>query len=164
MSSIESRITSDGALWFLFAATLAITASFPFVSEYWQLTLLDGISSPPDARAVVAEMTSQQKSAHAWITATLDVAYPIAYGGLFAGTALRFFGRSGRYAAIPAFAVVPTDLAEGVVQVLALTDTVDWLGAKALLTPLKMLLFFSGMGVTVAAWGTWAYRRATAAS
>jgi len=161
---VASFLAETRTLWFFFAATLVITCLFPLVGSHWQLTLLDGISSPAEARSVLEELTPHQKKIHAWITATLDVAYPIVYGGLFAGSALRVFTRYGRFLALPALVVIPTDLIEGVVQVLALTGTADWLDAKAVLTPAKLVLFAAGLCITVFAWATWLYRRTTASS
>lgn len=161
---MTSFLTNARTLWFLFAATLAITCAFPVVSSHWQLTLLDGITSPAAARSLLEQFTPEQRTVHAWITATLDVAYPLAYGGLFAGSALRVFERHGRYLALPALLAIPTDLIEGVVQILALTGIADWLGAKAVLTPAKLVLFGSGLCVAVVAWATWLYRRTVGVS
>ena len=79
------------------------------------------------------------------MTATLDVAYPLAYGSFFIGMALRFFGRLGPWLALPCLVLVFTDLTEGLVQVLLLTghDSLVWI--KALVTPLKLALFTFGL-------------------
>ncbi|MBW2446352.1 MAG: hypothetical protein JRG83_10535 [Deltaproteobacteria bacterium] len=161
---MASSLAGTRTLWFLFAATLALSCSFPLVASYWQLTLLDGITSPADARSLLDSFTPHQKMIHAWITATLDVAYPLAYGGLFAGSALRVFTRHGRYLAVPAFLVIPTDLIEGVVQILALTGTADWLGLKSIVTPAKFLLFGLAFCIAAIAWATWLYRRTSGRS
>ena len=50
---------------------------------------------------------------------------------------------------------MPTDLLEGVVQVLALTDVTDWVDAKAILTPLKTILFLLGLVTTIIGWVIW---------
>jgi len=47
--------------------------------------------------------------------ATLDVIYPLAYGSLFAGVALRFFSQYGVYLALPALLAIPVELIEGVI-------------------------------------------------
>ncbi len=158
-SSMASFLTGTRTLWFLFAATLALSCSFPVATLHWQLTLLDGITSPAEARSVLEGLTPHQRMVHAWITATLDVAYPFAYGGLFAGSVLRVFTRHGRYLALPALLVIPIDLVEGAVQILALTGTADWLALKAVVTPAKMLLFVAALLLATAAWATWLYQR-----
>jgi len=152
-------LTDTRTLWWLFIATVLITASFPIASQYYDLTLVDGISSPDVTRQVIAEFSEGQRTAHAWITATLDVAYPLAYGLLFAGVSLRFFPVLGRYLAVAPLVCIPVDLFEGLVQVLALIGATDWLALKAVVTPLKTLLFLCGLATTLAGWLKWAYAK-----
>ena len=125
-------------------ATVVLTALFPVVAGHFGLTLLDAIADPTEARALIEGLTSEQRQAHAWITGTLDVAYPLAYGALFLGATLRFFPRKGALLAIPILIGVPADFLEGLVQILALTGQVDWLAAKAVLTPVKGGAFVYG--------------------
>ncbi|MFT6437772.1 MAG: hypothetical protein ACJAVI_005853 [Candidatus Azotimanducaceae bacterium] len=153
------KITTNRALWLLFIATLTITAGFPAVSNIWGVMFIDGISSPDEVRIVISQMSAEQKIVHAWVTATLDVAYPLSYGLFFAGTALRFFSKYGLYLATLPLIAIPVDLIEGVVQVLALTDTADFIGAKAILTPAKSVLFVAGFCISVAAWVKWIYAK-----
>ena len=132
------------ALLVALLATLVLTALFPVVAGHFGLTLLDAIADPTEARALIEGLTSEQRQAHAWITGTLDVAYPLAYGALFLGAMLRFFPRRGPLLAIPVLIGVPADLLEGLVQILALTGQADWLAAKAVLTPVKGGAFVYG--------------------
>ena len=125
-------------------ATVVLTALFPVVAGHFGLTLLDAIADPTEARALIEGLTREQRQAHAWITGTLDVAYPLAYGALFLGAMLRFFPRRGPLLAIPVLIGVPADLLEGLVQILALTGQADWLAAKAVLTPVKGGAFVYG--------------------
>jgi len=150
-------LTKTSTLWVLFVFTILNTLAFILVSNGWDLTLLDGISSPADARGVLSEYSSLQKTVHLWTTSTLDVMYPLMYGGLFAGVALRFFDKFGLLLALPALLSVPVDLFEGLIQVLALTDTVDWLDMKAFVTPLKTDLFLAGLTIAVAGWVKWLF-------
>ena len=136
-------------------ATVCLAMAFPVVSSAWELTLVDAIADPAQVRESMAAMTPDQRTAHAWITATLDVAYPLAYGALFAGSACAFFPRVGRYLAMLLIVVIPVDLLEGIVQLLALVDSVDLLEAKALLTPLKFGLAFLGLAITLLGWVSW---------
>ena len=151
--------TDTRTLWWLFIATVLITLSFPLASQYFDITLIDGISSPEATRQIIAEFSDGQRTAHAWITGTLDVAYPLAYGLLFAGVSLRFFPVSGRYLALAPLVCIPVDLFEGLVQVLALIDAADWLILKAVVTPLKTVLFLCGLVTTLAGWLRWAYAK-----
>ena len=153
------RLATTSALWIAFIATLLITAAFPMAANTWDLTFIDALSDPAEVRAVIAAMSPAQLAAHAWLTATLDVAYPLAYGALFAGSAICFYPNWGQRLAWVFVALVATDLLEGVVQVLALTDVVDLIGAKAVLTPLKTVLFLVGLVTTVVGWIIWLVAR-----
>jgi len=160
ITQVFARFSGTKPLWILFVVTILLTASFVAVAPMWDLRLLDAISDPDEVRNVLAGMSGAQRTAHAWITATLDVAYPLAYGTFFGAVALHFFPRQD-WLALPALLVIPVDLVEGVVQVFALLDITDWVDAKALLTPLKMWLFYAALAVAVAGWALWLYRRAT---
>ena len=65
--------------------------------------------------------------------------------------ALRFFGKYGRIAALPALATAIVDLTENTVQALALSGAADALDAKAWLTPLKFDLFYLAAGIALVA-------------
>lgn len=158
MTPVE-RLSEPATLWFLFAAVLVLTALFPIASSFWGITFVDSISDPDLVRETISAMSSSQRSVHAWLTSTLDVAYPLAYGAFFLGSAHAYFPNAGRFLAIPAYLVIPVDLAEGVVQVLALADVDDWLELKAVLTPLKTGLFLIGLLITVCGWFAWLYSR-----
>ena len=147
------------SLWIAFICTIVMTMLFPVASSIWGISFIDAISDPSAVRLAIADMTPDQRVVHAWITATLDVAYPLAYGALFAGSAYAFFERFGRYLAIGLLVVVPTDLLEGVVQVLALTETADLIDAKVVLTPLKTVLFLLGLACTLLGWVLWVVGR-----
>ena len=153
------KLTRTPTLYGLLCVTIAMTLAFTPLAQHFGLTLLDGISSPQLARETIAAFTADQRIAHAWITATLDVAYPLAYGLLFAGCTLRFFPNAGKYLALPPLLVIPIDLFEGLIQILALLEISDWLALKAVVTPLKLILLASGLITTVAGAFAWAYRR-----
>ena len=153
-------LTRTATLWCLCIATVLLSLSFAPVAAQFDLVLLDGISSPAIARETLASLSTEQRVAHAWITSTMDVAYPLVYGPLFAGIALRFFPNR-RWLALPGILVIPIDLFEGLVQVLVLLNVADWLDVKAVVTPLKLMLFACGLVTTLAAWSLWLYRRGT---
>lgn len=152
-----NTLIKTSTLWMLFAATIAVTLSFVFLSSHFGMAFIDPISDPDEVRAAIAGFSSEQKVAHAWITATVDVLYPLVYGLLFAGVGLRFFPSVGIWIALPGLLAIPVDLIEGVVQVLALLDINDLVEAKAFLTPLKSLLFIVGLLISIAGWGKWLY-------
>lgn len=152
-------LTKTSTLWILFVSTLLLFFTFRIVSSVWGFTFIDSISSPEQLRSLIAGMTAEQRISHAWATCTLDVAFPISAGLLFAGSALRFFPKYGIYLALPGFLAIPTDLFEGVIQVLALTNTADLLDLKAIVTPVKAGLLLSGLAITVAGWGSWLFTK-----
>lgn len=153
------KLAETRSLWIAFVSTILLTIAFPLAASVWGITFIDAISDPAEVRQAISAMSAGQRVVHAWITATLDVAYPLAYGSLFAGSAVAFYGRFGRFIAAPLLVVVPVDLLEGVVQVLALTDVADLIDAKAVLTPLKTVLFLLGFATTVIGWVIWLARR-----
>ena len=147
------------SLWISFVATILITIAFPITVSIWGITFIDAMSDPVAVRQAISDMTPNQRVVHAWVTATLDVAYPLAYSALFIGSAYAFYERFGRYIAIVLLVVVPTDLLEGVIQVLALTNSADFVEAKAVLTPLKTGLFLLGFVTTLFGWLIWSVGR-----
>ncbi len=154
-----NKLAATRSLWVAFVSTVVITIAFQVVTSIWGISFIDALSDPAEVRQAISDMTRDQRAFHARITATLDVAYPLAYGALFVGSAYAFYGRLGRYIAIPLLLVVPTDLLEGVVQVLALTDIADLIDAKAVLTPLKFILFLLGLATMVIGWALWLFSR-----
>lgn len=157
--SVFAPLIKTNTLWILFIATLLLFFTFRIVASHWGFTFIDSISSPTELRNIIYEMSAEQKISHAWATSTLDVAFPIAAGLLFAGVALRFFPKYGIYLALPGFLAIPTDLFEGVIQILALTDTIDLLNLKAIVTPVKAILLLSGLAIAVIAWARWLFNK-----
>jgi hypothetical protein len=138
-------------IWSLFVLTLLTTAGFVVMSGAVGGAYLDSISNGQSSRALIAGMSPAQRSAHFWITVLLDTLYPFVYGGFFAAMALRFFGKFGRLAALPAFVTIIVDLTENTVQALALSGAADALDAKAWLTPLKFDLFYVAAAIALIA-------------
>ncbi|EKU96216.1 hypothetical protein Lepto7375DRAFT_0195 [Leptolyngbya sp. PCC 7375] len=159
LQSRQSMITKTSVLWINFVITILLTLAFLLIAGHWDFIFIDAVASPANVRALLEQMSVTQKTIHAWSTATLDVVYPFAYGSLFAGVALRFFSKYGVYLALPALLAIPVDLIEGVIQVLALTETADVLELKAYITPLKFGLFIIGFIVALAGWAKWLFLR-----
>ncbi len=152
-------LTTNKALWTTFIATILMTLMFGIIMRVWDFGIIDEMSDPEEIKAHIANMSATQRSVHAVMTATLDVAYPLAYGGFFIGVALRFFGKLGPWLAIPSFLVIPVDLMEGVTQVMALTGNESLLWLKAILTPTKLALYFAGLAVALNGLGIGLKRR-----
>lgn len=141
-------ITQTRTLWVLFILFVLESIGFGIIMLVWDFAIIDEMSDPDKISAHIAAMSETQRSVHAWMTATLDVAYPLTYGPLFAGLALRHLKA---VFAVPAIAVIPTDLTEGYVQVVALLGDESLLWLKAYLTPLKLVLFFGAILISIAA-------------
>lgn len=122
---------------------------FGFVMHIWQFGIIDEMSDPEAILAHLNQMSPSQKTVHAWMTATLDVAFPFAYGSLFIGMALRHFQRFGPLLVWSNLVLIAADLTEGFIQVLLLNGHENIVWAKAIVTPLKLGLFIFGLMVTL---------------
>ena len=157
MKSMHALLIKTNTLWVLFVSTVILFFTFRIVASHWGFNFIDSISSPEELRTIIDGMSATQKDSHAWATATLDVAFPVSAGLLFAGVALCFFPKYGIYLAIPGLLAIPVDLFEGVIQILALTNTADLLDLKAIVTPLKACLLLSGLLIATIGWLSWVY-------
>ncbi|MGC1507002.1 hypothetical protein [Ketobacter sp.] len=147
--SSQSLLTNKKTLWTLFVITLLLTLSFGVVMQIWDFMLIDEMSNADQIDNHIATMTATQKLAHIWTTATLDVLYPLAYGGLFAGVALKAFGKAGLWLALPSLLCIPVDLTEGYAQVMLLTGNAEFMSLKTLTTPIKLALFIAGLVIAI---------------
>lgn len=128
---------------------------FQWAIQRYELIFLDMLWNPEVTRAAVASMSLEQRAVHAWITGTLDVIYPIAFGLFLLGTGLRILPNQRRWIIAFVVIVVALDLSEGLVQILALTNIVDWLPAKLLFTPVKLGMFLVGIPLSALGWFCW---------
>lgn len=131
--------------WFSLAGALVCTGLFQWLSQIYQLQLLDAMWIPEQARSAIATMSEAQRSAHIWITGTLDVVYPMLYGLFFINAGCRYWPKLTRWIVRLCALLVLSDLLEGVVQLLALLGWADLLVCKLLLTPAKLALFGLGL-------------------
>jgi len=146
-------LTSPQILWRLFFAFIVMTIAFAVVMLVWDFEIIDEMSDPDAIVTHIEAMSAEQRVVHAWMTGTLDVAYPFVYASLFAGLALRHFGKWGPLAAAPNAFVVPADLIEGATQVLLLNGAYEWAWVKAYVTPAKLVLFLLGAALSLVAVG-----------
>jgi len=140
-------------------AFLALTIAFGLWIQRFDLHIIDEISDPDQIRSVVAAMTPAQKSAHWWMTLSLDYFYPLAYGSFFAGIAFRYFGKNGLWLAVPALICVPADIVENTIQLFILSGDESLIWLKAIVTPIKLVTFIIGALIALAGLGLGAYRR-----
>ena len=94
-SMINSWLTKTTTLAFLLLTFMALMLGFRIFTEatggITLDTILDTIGPVSDAQALLASMSEAQKLAHFRLTLWLDMLFPLAYGGLFAGLTLRYF-------------------------------------------------------------------------
>jgi len=143
-------ITRNSVLYLLFFFTVVLMAGFVLWTPSVGGVGLDGISSVAEIESLLAGMSESEKDSHFWMTLLLDMLFPLAYGGLFAGICLKHAGRYARYLVLPALVVIPVDMLENIIQLLALKDNVSFLELKALLTPTKFFLFYVAAAIASA--------------
>jgi len=93
----------------------------------------------------VASLDRTQRQVHIMVTATLDVAYPFAYGIFQSGMAYRYLGRLGKFLAPLSLVCIPVDLVEGYAQVMILSGYGHFVDVKVLVTPFKLALYIPGL-------------------
>jgi hypothetical protein len=144
MTALLEQLKQPHILKLLLFITVPLIAISKWAVSYWGLELLDGISDPNAARTLLGRLSPEQNLGHIWFTATLDVILPFAAAGLFASLTLNAFGKYALYLAVIPLIAIPIDLSEGVIQVLALTETADLLAIKAYTTPVKEMIYHLG--------------------
>ena len=147
--ALKDYMTRTSTLTFLFIVAVALVGCFITFTPVAGGILLDSLRSATESQQLLVSMSDVQKTAHFRITLWLDMLFPIAYGGFFVGVTLKYFEQVGIWLAIPAFLVIPTDICENLIQLLALTGTEGLLQIKAILTPIKFMLF--NISATIAA-------------
>lgn len=147
--SILTYLAQTKTLWMTFWLTVILTAAFGVVMYIGQFGIIDEMYIAEDIRAHIDAMTPRQRIIHAWMTGTLDVAYPLAYGAFFIGIAIKYFRRFGLWLALPSILVIPTDLIEGFAQIMLLTGQESFMGLKVMATPAKLIFFLLGLCITI---------------
>lgn len=152
------KLSEARTLWLTFALSVVLTLSFAVVMQLWAFQLIDRLSDPDEIGRHINAMTGEQKRVHIWVTATMDVVYPLAYTALSAGMAVRYFGRIGRALAVLIALAVPADLIEGVIQIALLNGYNGLINVKAVLTPVKFALAYFGIAIALLGGLVAAYR------
>lgn len=146
--SILYYLSQTKVLWTTFLLTLALTLCFGVIMNLYQFGIIDEMFVASDIRAHIESMSLQQRRVHAWMTGTLDVLYPFAYGAFFVGVAFRYFARYRLWLIIPGILVIPFDLTEGFAQVMLLVGNADYMALKIGATQGKLLLYITGLVIT----------------
>ncbi len=151
-------LTTNRALWVSFGLTLVLTALFGVVMAVWDFAIIDEMYRPDAIRDHVAAMSAEQRRVHAWMTGTLDVAYPFAYGALLGGMALRAFPTK-KWLLLPILLCIPADLVEGLSQIMILTGHENWIAVKAIATPVKLVAYATAILIALAGLLTLLWRK-----
>ena len=130
MSKQTEILSRTSTLFILFILCVITLVTIQLLANFWNLTLLDEVYSTNEARELLLQMTDDQKVVHLWITASLDVIYPIVFGGLLAGLILKFLPKYGSYLILFAILGVIMDWSENLIQILALLNILDALRLK----------------------------------
>lgn len=141
MNLQRRTLPSFRLIWHLFFATVLMALLAKAFTYYHELALLDVIADATVARDLLANMTQAQKHAHLLFTASIDVIYPLVASAYFIAVLMRAFVRYWPYLILPVLVALLLDLAEGVIQVLVLSGTADYLAFKAWTTPIKALCY-----------------------
>ena len=155
----ERITTTNFALWFSFIAYMGMSIAFVVIMQVWDFWVIDEMFSKERILAHIEALSDKQRLVHVWTTATLDVAYPFAYGTFQAGMAYRYLGRWGRWVAPLGLICIPVDLIEGFAQVMLLTGSTEYISLKIVATPVKLALYFSSLGFAIVAGGRLAHRQ-----
>ena len=148
-----SFLCNTAVLRWSFAAYVLLTLAFGVVMWIWDFQVIDEIFLRQDIINAVVAMDDTQRQVHAVTTATLDVAYPFAYGAFQAGMAYRYLGRWGRWIAPLSLICIPVDLVEGFAQVMILSDQMRYVTLKTVATPIKLALYVPGLiAALIALW------------
>lgn len=134
----------------LFIAFLGLTIAFFVLRQKVGGEILDNIGPVSKVKKQISEMSRTQKKLHLLMTIFLDFPYPLVYGTFFVGLTLRGFGEIGYWwLSIPALLVVPIDLTENIIQIMALSGNESLLREKAVINPIKFFLFYTAVFISL---------------
>jgi len=147
--SLRQRAVQSGTLLRLFLLFVLLNLLFGAVMLIWDFGIIDELYRADEISAHVAAMTRVQRRVHMVMTATLDVAYPLSYGALFAGVSWKAFPH-WPVLALPILLCIPVDVFEGLAQLFILSGSDPWIAVKTIVTPIKLVLFAAGALIAVA--------------
>jgi hypothetical protein len=152
----SSKASTIKTSFFLFVFSSLL---FLFIMHNWNFKIIDEMYNSEKIMAHIASMSTEQRTVHWIMTATLDVVYPFIYAVFLAGMAYRFLGNFGKCIAPISLICIPFDLAEGFAQIMLLTGSDDFVTLKTIVTPIKLVLFSTGMFFAVVAGFIGLYRK-----
>lgn len=142
-------IQNNWVLLCLFITLLLILLGFRFWTPIVGGEILDRVDKVTEVQELLNRMSPEEKNSHFFMTLFLDTLFPLVYGVFFLGTTSRVFQNIGNRLCIPTLALVPIDLSENFIQLLALKKHEELLPIKEILTPLKFILFDASLVISV---------------
>ena len=123
--------------------------AFLFIENRFEINYLDQEYLDQRVLFILENMSAFQASIHLWVTMTLDVIFPLAYGFLFFGVLLNNLEGHWRFLAILPLILVAADFTEGVFQIQLLkAEKIEMMVVtyKNKTTLIKYFLFLICMG------------------
>ena len=124
--------------------------AFIFIENRFEINYLDQEYLDQRVLFILENMSALQTSIHLWITMTLDVIFPLAYGFLFFGILLNSFEGQWRFLAVLPLILIVADLTEGIFQIQLLkAETTEMMivSYKNKITLIKYFLFLICTGM-----------------
>ena len=124
--------------------------AFLFIGNRFEINYLDQEYLDQRVILILENMSVLQVSIHLWVTMTLDVIFPIAYGFLFFGILLSNLEGQCKFLAVLPLILIAADLTEGIFQIQLLqAETTEMMivSYKNKITLIKYFLFLICMGV-----------------
>ena len=124
--------------------------AFLFIGNRFEINYLDQEYLDQRVLFILENMSALQASIHVWVTMTLDVIFPLAYGFLFFGILLNNLEGQWRFLAVLPLILIVADLTEGIFQIQLLkAETTEMMivSYKNKITLIKYFLFLICMGM-----------------
>ena len=124
--------------------------AFLLIGNMFEINYLDHEYFDQRVLFVLENMSALQVNVHLWVTMTLDVIFPLAYGFLFFGILLNNLEGQWRRLAVMPLILIVADLTEGIFQIQLLkAETTEMMivSYKNKITLIKYFLFLICMGV-----------------
>ena len=124
--------------------------AFLFIGNRFEINYLDQEYLNQRVLFVLENMSALQVSIHIWVTMTLDVIFPLAYGFLFFGILLNNLEGQWKFLAVLPLILIAADLTEGIFQIQLLKAQVIEMiivSYKNRITFIKYFLFLICMGL-----------------
>ena len=128
--------------------------AFLFIGNSFEINYLDQEYLNQRILFILENMSALQTSIHLWVTMTLDIIFPLAYGFLFFGILLNNLEGQWRFLALLPLILIAADLTEGIFQIeLLRAETTEMMvvSYKNKITLIKYFLFLICIGMCLLA-------------